>query len=99
MSFVGFIFAAPGAVYTYGNRNQRQQMLISVAGPITNIVLALIFYVVPGQVGSYGFQINAWLALFNMIPAGGLDGESVYRYNKMVFGAVVAAAGLLVFVL
>ncbi len=97
LSFAGFIFAAPGAVYTLGNRTGRQQMLISAAGPITNIVLALLFLGFQGDVGLYGFRINSWLALFNMLPAAGLDGQSVYRYDKIVFFGIVAIAGFLVF--
>lgn len=99
MSFFGFILAAPGAVYTTGQRSSNQQMLISVAGPITNILLAAVFYFIPGQLGTYGFEINAWLALFNMIPFAGLDGESVYRYDRAVFAAVTAVAAVLVFLL
>src|SRR3989344_6599798 len=41
MSFAGFVFAAPGAVLIMGNPNRKQNGLISVAGPISNIVLAL----------------------------------------------------------
>lgn len=95
-SFAGVIFAAPGAVYTEGRRTPRQQLLISAAGPLTNIVLAGLFYLVPGSVGSYGFMINSWLALFNMIPFGGLDGESIYRHDKVVFAAMVGVSGLMV---
>lgn len=97
LSFFGFIFAAPGAVYTTGNRTDREQMLISVAGPVTNIVLAFAFLFVPGIIGQYGFRINAWLALFNMIPFGGLDGQSVYRYSQPVFFLVGGVAAVLVF--
>ena len=39
-SFMGFIFAAPGAVYIYGNMNNKENGLISIAGPATNIVIA-----------------------------------------------------------
>ena len=43
-SFFGFIFAAPGAVYIYGtNMSDKQNGIISLAGPIINIVLTLIF--------------------------------------------------------
>lgn len=99
ISFFGFIFAAPGAVYTSGGRSGRQQMLISVAGPVTNLLLAGVFFFVPGVIGQYGFFINAWLALFNMIPFGGLDGEAVLQNNKAVFAAVAGIAAVLVFVL
>lgn len=98
-SFAGFIFAAPGAVVTSGRRTSDQQLWISLAGPATNIVLALLFFFVPGIVGSYGFTINSWLALFNMLPIAGLDGQSVYRANKSVFMAVILFAAFLVFIL
>lgn len=98
-SFAGFIFAAPGAVYTSGRRTSDQQLWISLAGPATNIVLALIFLFVPGIIGSYGFTINSWLALFNMLPIAGLDGQSIYRSNKSVFTAVILFAVFLVFVI
>lgn len=43
-SFVGFVFAAPGAVYTYGKYlDDSINGKISVAGPVVNIILALIF--------------------------------------------------------
>ena len=45
MSFFGFIFAAPGAVvikasYIHPSKNGK----ISLAGPLTNIILALLFF-------------------------------------------------------
>jgi Zn-dependent protease len=88
-SFAGIIFAAPGAVYTTGSRNSRIQMLISAAGPSINIALASIFMLIPGLVGDYGSQINSWLALFNLIPFGGLDGEKILQGSKPVYGALV----------
>lgn len=99
MSFFGFIFAAPGAVYTSGSRTEGQQVAISVAGPVTNVLLAAVFFFVPGQLGAYGFSINSWLALFNMIPFAGLDGESVYRYNQPLYFLVVGVSIVLVFFL
>ena len=43
--FFGFIFAAPGAVYIYGEyMSDKENGIISLFGPLTNIVLAMIFF-------------------------------------------------------
>ncbi len=43
-SFFGFIFAAPGAVHIYGNyMTDRENGIISLSGPLTNIILAIVF--------------------------------------------------------
>ncbi|HID73396.1 TPA: site-2 protease family protein [Candidatus Micrarchaeota archaeon] len=43
-SFFGVLFAAPGAVYIYGNRiAPKENGIISLAGPITNLILIAIF--------------------------------------------------------
>lgn len=44
-SYFGFIFAAPGAVHIYGNyMNDKENGIISLAGPLTNIALAIVFF-------------------------------------------------------
>ncbi|MBI2148266.1 hypothetical protein HYU23_01160 [Candidatus Woesearchaeota archaeon] len=44
MSFFGFVIAAPGAVMIFSNViDKRKNGIISVAGPIMNILLALLF--------------------------------------------------------
>ncbi|MBQ2612848.1 MAG: site-2 protease family protein [Methanobrevibacter sp.] len=47
-SFFGFVFAAPGAVYTYAGSNldDKTNGIISIAGPAVNIVLALVFILI-----------------------------------------------------
>lgn len=46
-SFFGFVFAAPGAVYTYGNNiDKHENGVISIAGVVINIILALIFLLI-----------------------------------------------------
>ena len=78
MSFFGFVFAAPGAVMISGRVTKSKNGIISAAGPIVNFVLALIFlslafFQLPGifqQIAFYGFMINSWLGLFNLIPVG-----------------------------
>lgn len=46
-----------------------------------------------------GYNINAWLGLFNMIPLAPFDGEKVWNWDKVVFGATVGVGVVLVFVL
>src|SRR3989344_4945321 len=78
MSFFGFVFAAPGAVMINGPVGVRRNGKISVAGPVVNLALALFFlsilFIPPTGIikgiAVYGFLINSWLALFNMIPFG-----------------------------
>ncbi len=87
-SLFGVIFAAPGAVIIQGHVTQKQSGLISAAGPLSNLVLALLFLATSpwlGVVSYYGYLINAWLGLFNLLPFWLLDGKKVYHWNKAVY--------------
>ena len=97
MSFLGFIFAAPGAVMINGHVNREKNGKISVAGPLVNIILAVVFLglTIIGFVNiftQYGLLINAWLAAFNMIPFWNLDGKKILRWNKKVYFSVLFGA-------
>jgi Zn-dependent protease len=102
--FVGFIFAAPGAVMISGMVTKKENGIISVAGAMTNYVLGLLFlglgflYPFLRPITSIGFGINMWLGLFNMIPFGPLDGLKVFHWNKAVWLGMVAVGVLFVFV-
>ncbi|MFB6188546.1 MAG: metalloprotease [Halapricum sp.] len=91
----GFLFAAPGAVYHRGFVTKREQGLIALAGPVTNVGLVVAFAALwpvsglVGAIGALGVTINALLAGFNMIPFGPLDGKKVLNWSKLVW---VAAA-------
>jgi Zn-dependent protease len=95
MSFFGFIIAAPGAVWIRGLVTRRQSGVIAAAGPLTNVVLAIIFipliFIVP-KIAYYGFMINALLALFNMIPVPGFDGQKVFYWSKPAYFTLAAIA-------
>lgn len=103
MSFFGFVFAAPGAVMISGPVGVRRNGKISVAGPATNIGIALAFlsvlYLQPAgllaQICYYGLYINAFLALFNMLPVWNFDGAKVWPWSKLAYFSVIAIAGAL----
>jgi Zn-dependent protease len=101
MSFFGFIFAAPGAVFIGGKHvGVKENGQISAMGPLMNIVLALIFlgflFHFPDSIlVYYGFLINSWLALFNMIPFAIFDGAKILKWNKIVYGSMVAVSFIL----
>lgn len=104
-SYFGFVFAAPGAVYIHGNYIDRDvNGKISIAGPLTNIMLALIFLmassVLPSpfrDVAVLGYAVNSFLALFNLIPIAVLDGAKVFRWNPLIWLIAAASAFALTF--
>jgi len=101
-SLFGIVFAAPGAVMIYGHIDKRQNGIISLAGPAVNFVIAVLFLLllphvsgVLTVVATYGYLINSWLGLFNLIPILNLDGKKVLMWNKAVY-IVMLMIGFLV---
>lgn len=90
-SFAGFTFgwAKPVPYNPYNLRDRRiGEFLIALAGPASNIVLALIFgmiirFTFPGtvtpfiEITTYIVIINLVLAIFNLIPVPPLDGSKL----------------------
>ncbi len=106
MSFFGFVFAAPGAVIIHGFVNIERNGKISVAGPLTNLIMALIFlslsFFTTGflqTISNYGFFINSFLALFNLIPFGNFDGIKIYRWNKTLWWSMAIVSFIFTFIL
>ncbi len=86
--FFGVVFAAPGAVQIYGYPEKKQYGHISVAGPATNIIISLVFLSISflplGVISSAAYfigYINIFLALFNLLPFGPLDGRKVMSWR------------------
>ncbi len=102
-AFMGFMFAAPGAVYIQGMISRRQNGLISIAGPLTNLALGLSFlglglWLDVGLValGLYLIgTINLMLAAFNLLPIPPLDGYKVMKWNLPVYIVTFGASAVL----
>lgn len=102
MSLFGFIIAAPGAVMIKGlNISKSKNGKISLAGPLANIILALIFLILLFAINvegvlfltlSLGLKINSLLAAFNLLPIQGIDGKKVYDWDKTVYFIVFILA-------
>jgi Zn-dependent protease len=94
---------APGAVMIGNIGSWSHYGMVAISGPATNIVLGAMFLAMGmftgnmywGAIARVGLQINASLALFNLIPLGVFDGAKIIRWNKVAWGAAVAAAGIL----
>lgn len=103
----GIFFIAPGAVYIYAMRpiSIKENGLISLAGPAANWVLCVVFLApllfldLPLQLArifSIGFMVNAWLALFNLIPFYPLDGSKIFAWDWKIWLGAVALSFFLV---
>ncbi|CCZ56438.1 peptidase M50 [Clostridium sp. CAG:1219] len=58
----------------YSNQSYIKKMLIFIAGPLSNLILALIF-----RKEVMIFQINMFLAILNIIPIFPLDGYNIVK--------------------
>jgi Zn-dependent protease len=101
-----FIFAAPGATYFFGeNVTRKQDGVISLAGPATNIVLGIILLLIATTLTDKGLQtilvyagsINFWFALFNLFPIFPLDGAKVLAWKPGIWLIAIILSLILVF--
>lgn len=88
--FAGFGWAKPVPINPDYFKNRRKgYFLVSIAGPLSNFLLALIFTVLLGieikyidsfvihNIFTYGIIINIVLAIFNLFPIPPLDGSKI----------------------
>ena len=91
------IFFAPGYVLIRAGKRfgfsrdltLDDEAFISLAGPVTNLVIAfgikILSPFLPVTVWSLIVSINAWLALFNLLPFPPLDGSKVFFWNRTIW--------------
>jgi Zn-dependent protease len=96
-----FKFISPGAVMVAGFANRKDMGKISIAGPATNILLSTAFLAASSALSGnssiilvvlFGAFLNAWIAVFNLIPFGILDGFKVFQWDKRVWVLAFAAS-------
>lgn len=88
-----------------GRVDKQKNGLISIAGPVTNIILGIFFIILSflfsnklvRTVADYGAEINLFLAIFNMIPFLMLDGAKVWKWNKIIYVTTVVVIIALLF--
>ena len=105
-SFFGFIIAAPGAVFIRGQITKEKNGKISLAGPLTNLILAFLFLIlififnsagIFGAFLNFGLTINSLLAAFNMIPTMPFDGKKIFDWNKKIYVVILVSSLTLFF--
>ena len=95
LPFIPIKVIAPGAVVIYGYRVTLEQMgKTSVSGSLVNIAQATLFYMLAPLRPELILvaDINAYLALFNLIPFSVLDGQKVLAWSKAVWLLTFAVA-------
>jgi Zn-dependent protease len=104
--FLPFKMISPGAMMLAGSPNGDEIVKISIAGPTINIVFAtaLLGFAVAlphnlfVSMLFFAAYINAFMAIFNLIPFGILDGYKIFSFNKKLWAfAFVPSAILTIF--
>ncbi|MBW6452080.1 MAG: hypothetical protein K0B02_05125 [DPANN group archaeon] len=103
-----FVIAAPGAVVVYSGYidhfgvsrtklTKKEDAIVSGSGPIVNLIVALtmILFFSNYSIALSIAYVNAFLAMFNLIPVVPFDGYKVFKYNKAIWGAMLLFAFLL----
>jgi Zn-dependent protease len=92
---IGVLAAAPGAVVIQGQVTRRENGIISLVGPGTNLLIGAIAFPFALAVNpdaplprmmALVATANGGLCLLNLLPFGQLDGRKVLRWSKVAYG-------------
>ena len=104
-----FKMISPGAVMIAGSATKAIVGKTALVGPLTNVALSIVFlgvalttsnplFDVVYVIAIFGAWINAFIAIFNLIPFGMMDGLKIFSWDKVVwFGAFAASLILGIF--
>jgi Zn-dependent protease len=96
-----FKIIAPGAVMVSGSARMDEIAKISIAGPLTNIAFSAVLLGAGLFSGPYAlifFYVALWngfIAVFNLIPMGILDGFKIFSWNKAVWALAFVSSVVL----
>jgi Zn-dependent protease len=103
--FLPFKMISPGAMMIGGSMPTAKDMMkISIAGVLINLTFSGVFlglaFTLPLNLGFFAMllfssYINAFMAVFNLIPFGILDGYKIFSLNKAVWAAAFIPAVIL----
>ncbi len=94
-----FKIIAPGAVVIAGATEKSVMGRIALAGPLTNLAMASILYAA-SQVSPHnlswallsGTYLNLFIAVFNLIPFGIMDGQKVRAWSLKAWAVIFAVS-------
>ena len=81
-----------------GSVNKETVGKTALSGPLTNIIISGLFTIIViafqnsffWTIAVYVAWINAFIAFFNLIPYGIMDGLKVFSWNKIVWVSIFA---------
>jgi len=100
-----FKIVSPGAVMIAGNAGKESVGRTAIAGPLVNIILSSVSFALTFTplglflvVAVYSAFFNAFIAVFNLIPMGMLDGLKIFHWNKLLWGIVFIVSTVLLII-
>jgi len=94
---------APGSVVIGGPAGRETVGRTAVSGPFVNVILSIAFLVcaIVSPIGilydalMFGAWFNAYLAVFNLLPFGALDGWKVFWWSRRNWALIFSVSVLI----
>ncbi|ARM77132.1 peptidase M50 [Acidianus manzaensis] len=112
IAFFGLVFFSGYTLIScvFSMRDRKLDGITAAAGPITNIGISILSYIIAASIPAtstsilllnylffYISEFNAVVAFFNLLPFWVLDGLKVFRWNIAVWGVLIAISLVLMF--